>query len=69
MVSALIKAILYSEWIMNRLEFRYAFSDEEIAKSVVSRELLSLIYPYGYILSNEEVKEWNSFVEEYEKRH
>lgn len=55
--------------VNNYGRFRYAFNDEETAKSVVSHELLSLIYPYGYILSVEEVKEWNSFVEDYEKKH
>lgn len=49
--------------VNNDGRFRYAFSDEETAKKVVSRELIMMIYPYGYLLSETEAEEWNSFVE------
>ena len=45
--------------------FRYAFEDEETAKSVACYELLHLIYPHSYILSEEEGKAWNEFLTAY----
>lgn len=45
--------------------FRYAFDDEETAKSVACYELLHLIYPYSYILSEDEGREWNRFLTDY----
>lgn len=44
--------------------FRYAFSDEETAKKVVTNELVQMLYPYTYILSESEIQEWNKFVDE-----
>ncbi|MBD5129351.1 MAG: hypothetical protein HDT43_05455 [Ruminococcaceae bacterium] len=44
--------------------FRYVFDDEETAKKFVSSELLHILYPYLYILSDEDKKEWNKFVDE-----
>lgn len=44
--------------------FRYVFDDEETAKKVVSSELLHILYPYLYILSDEDKSEWNKFVDE-----
>lgn len=38
--------------------FRYVFDDEETAKSVAVNELLMWIYSYTYILSEEELDEW-----------
>ena len=46
--------------------FRYVFDDEETAKKVAANEFLHRIYPYMYILSEEEGKEWNQFIEEQE---
>ena len=43
--------------------FRYVFDDEETAKKVVANELRMMIYPYKYILSEEEGEEWNNFLE------
>ncbi len=42
--------------------FRYVFEDEETAKCVVANELKRMIYPYTYILSDEETEEWNQFL-------
>ena len=42
--------------------FRYVFDDEETAKSVVSHEMLRMIYPYLSILDEEEENEWSRFV-------
>lgn len=44
--------------------FRYVFDDEETAKKVVSRELLHILYPYLYILSEEDRSAWNKFIDE-----
>ena len=44
--------------------FRYVFDDEDTAKSVVAHELLMMIYPYTYILSEEELVEWRRHIEE-----
>lgn len=55
----------YANMVNNYGRFRYAFGDEETAKSVVAAELIQMIYPYGYILSEKEQGEWNSFVNEY----
>lgn len=46
-------------------QFKYAFEDEETAKSVACYELLHLIYPYSYILSEEESKAWSEFLKAY----
>jgi hypothetical protein len=46
--------------------FRYAFLDEDTAKKVVSNELMMWIYPFRYILSEQEIEEWNSFIKNYE---
>jgi hypothetical protein len=53
----------YANLVNDYGRFRYAFSDEETAKSVVSHELLGMIYPYGYLLSDAEAEEWNQFIE------
>jgi hypothetical protein len=53
----------YANMVNNYGRFRYAFSDEETAKSVVSHELLGMIYPYGYLLSDAEAEEWNQFID------
>lgn len=42
--------------------FRYAFRDEETAKSVALNDIKMMIYPYLYLLSPEESLEWNQFV-------
>lgn len=55
----------YARMVNNDGRFRYAFSDEETAKKVVSRELIMMIYPYGYLLTETEAEEWNSFIEKY----
>ena len=55
-----------SNLVNNYGRFRYVFDDEETAKSVVGHELIMLIYPYTYILSDEEEKEWKRFIEEQE---
>ncbi len=44
--------------------FRYVFDDEDTAKKVVAMELLQMIYPYIYVMSEEEGREWNRFLEE-----
>ncbi len=43
--------------------FRYVFDDEETARKVVCSEMLHLIYPYQYILNDDELKEWGEFLE------
>lgn len=48
--------------------FRYVFDDEETAKSVAGNELLHWIYPYTYIMSDEEGAEWNKFIKSYAKQ-
>jgi hypothetical protein len=53
----------YANLVNDYGRFRYAFSEEETAKSVVSNELVMMIYPYGYLLSDAEAEEWNHFVE------
>jgi hypothetical protein len=53
----------YANLVNNYGRFRYAFNDEETAKSVISHELLMMIYPYVYLLSDAEAEEWNQFVE------
>lgn len=55
----------YSNLVNDYGRFRYAFSDEETAKSVVAAELVQMIYPFGYILSDNEQNEWNLFVNEF----
>lgn len=47
--------------------FRYIFDDEETAKSVVSNELLVLIYPSTYLLNEDDAKEWNAFLNSFNK--
>lgn len=44
--------------------FRYVFDDEETPKKVVSTELLHILYPYLYILTDEERKAWDKFIKE-----
>lgn len=48
--------------INNYGRFRYAFSDEETAKCAAAAQLIHMIYPFGYLLSEDEQKEWNLFV-------
>ncbi|MBQ8039482.1 MAG: hypothetical protein IJ274_06395 [Lachnospiraceae bacterium] len=43
--------------------FRYVFDDVETAKSVVAHEILAIIYPYTYLLSDEEYNEWEDFIQ------
>ena len=43
--------------------FRYVFDDEETAKKVVFNELTFMIYPLGYLLDDDEIEEWNDFIE------
>lgn len=47
--------------------FQHVFDDEETAKKVAANLLKMRIYPYLYILSDEEVEEWNQFMKQYEK--
>lgn len=55
----------FSPSIVNEYgRFRYVFDDEETAKKVVSRELLHILYPYLYILSEEDRSAWNKFIDE-----
>ncbi len=44
--------------------YRYVFDDVETAKKVVAAELRCIIYPYMYLLSEEEGAEWNRFIKE-----
>ena len=44
--------------------YKCVFDDVETAKNVVSAELMAMIYPYTYLFSEDEIKEWNRFVEE-----
>ena len=57
-----------SHIVNNFGRFRYVFDDVETAKSVVPRELMMILYPYTYILSDEEGKEWNDFLENFESK-
>ena len=57
----------YANMVNNYGRFRYAFSDEETAKSVMAFQLVMMIYPFGYILSDNEQEEWESFVNEYDR--
>lgn len=45
--------------------FRYAFDDEDTAKKVACTELIQMLYPYTFILSDEEGKEWDEFITPY----
>ena len=47
--------------------FRYVFDDEKTAKKVAANDLLMLIYPYTYILNDEEKAEWRAFYESQKK--
>ncbi len=46
--------------------FRYVFDDEETAKAVISGELLRRIYPYLFILNEDERSQWKQFIETYD---
>ena len=48
--------------VNNYGRFRYVFDDEETAKKVVCSELVHMIYPYTYILGDEEGEKWNEFL-------
>lgn len=52
--------------VNNYGRFRCVFDDEETAKKVISSELKNLIYPYTYLLNDEELEEWIGFVKQYE---
>jgi hypothetical protein len=52
----------FATMVNNYGRFRYAFRNEKTAKSVISHELLMMIYPYVYLLSDTEAEEWNRFV-------
>ncbi|MBR1555212.1 MAG: hypothetical protein IJ644_07465 [Oscillospiraceae bacterium] len=55
----------FSSDIVNQFgRFRYVFDDEETARKVVSSELFQILYPYLYVLSEEEAQEWNDFIKE-----
>ncbi len=45
--------------------FRYIFDDLETATEVAYSELRQMIYPYTYILSEEECNEWNQFIDSF----
>lgn len=49
--------------VNNYGRFHHVFDDEETAKSVVSRALLGIIYPYLYLLNEEEITDWNKYIE------
>lgn len=49
--------------VNNYGRFRYVFDDEETAKNVVKAELLHMIYPYTYMLNDEELNEWKTFLD------
>ena len=42
--------------------FKYVFDDVETAKSAAQHALLGIIYPYIYILTEEECIEWKEFI-------
>lgn len=48
--------------VNNYGRFRSVFDDEETAKSAAGRELIRMLYPFQYILSDEELEDWNSFL-------
>ena len=54
--------------VNNYGRFRCVFDDEETAKKVISSELKNLIYPYTYLLNDEELEEWIGFVKQYEQK-
>lgn len=43
--------------------FRFVFDDELTAKRVVPHELLQMIYPYQFILDDEELLDWQEFLD------
>lgn len=47
--------------------FRYVFDDVETAKCVVANEVLMILYPYTYLLNEEEGKEWNDFLDKFQE--
>lgn len=51
-------------FVNNYGRFRYVFDDVETAKSVVANELLQYIYPFTYLLDDDEGEEWNRFLRE-----
>ena len=54
----------YSCMVNNYGRFRYVFNDEETAKKVANKQLLHMLYPYTYILSEGDYKEWIKFLGE-----
>lgn len=49
-------------------DFNYVFGTEDIAKGAAVNTLLGIIFPYLYILNNEEAEEWKRFIKEREQQ-
>ena len=48
--------------------FRYVFGDLDTAKSVVKHSLLTCIYPFLHVLSDDELEEWRAFLDCFERQ-